>query len=109
MHIHPAAAFLIAQIQKQLSTLFATTLHPKYILHAAVRLLYHHLAQHPDQIPQVPEWLARHPLPASTFVQPLPQTTQLLEHITTQHDLPPEHAITIGAYLLLSTLEAITE
>ncbi len=109
MHIHPAAAFLIAQIQKQLSTLFATTLHPKHILHAAVRLLYYHLAHHPDQIPQVPEWLARHPLPASSHVQLLPQTTQLLEHISTQHNLPSEHAITVGAYLLLSALESLIE
>jgi hypothetical protein len=109
MHIHPAAAFLIAQIQKLLSTLFATTLQPKYILHAAVHLLHRHLTQHPDQTPQVPEWLARHPLPASTFVQLLPQTTKLLESIAHQHNLPSEHAITIGAYLLLSTLEAITE
>jgi len=109
MHIHPAASFLIAQIQKRLSTLFATTLHPKYILHASVHLLYRHLSHYPDKIPQVPEWLARHPLPTTTFVQPLPQTTQLLEHITTQHNLPTEHAITIGAYLLLSALEALTE
>jgi hypothetical protein len=109
MHIHPAAAFLIAQIQNQLSTLFATTLSPKHILHAAVRLLHHHLTHHPDQTPQIPEWLAQHPFPASTHVQPLPQTTQLLEHIATQYNLPPEHAITIGAYLLLSALEALTE
>jgi hypothetical protein len=109
MHIHPAASFLITQIQKRLSTLFATTLPPKYILHAAVYLLHHHLSYHPDRTPQVPEWLARHPLPASTFVQPLPQTIQLLEYIANQYNLPPEHAITIGAYLLLSALEALTE
>jgi hypothetical protein len=109
MQIHPAAAFLISQAQKQLLTLFATTLHPKHIIHAAAYLLYHHLSHHPDQIPQVPEWLARHPLPSSTHVQVLPQTTQLLEHIATQYNLPPEHAVTIGAYLLLSALEALTE
>ena len=108
MQIHPLAYHLLQEARNAFAAAFGETPSLSLITTYATNILSLYIAKHPNELPQLPQWVEQ-PIPHFPRIPLNGKTAYKLTQLAEQLNISTNQALIIAAYLLLAILKQLPE